>query len=151
LRPLKRGSGSMSRHDKNYLEIACLRAQNSHAKKMKVGAIIVKDGRIISDGYNGTPAGFPNDCEDYEVADPSIMITRPEVLHAEANAILKLTRSAESSEGATLYLTVPPCVECAKLIIQARIARVVYARPHKRDGLHLLERAGIGFEQLKID
>ena len=113
-------------------------AENSYCERRKVGAIIVKDKMIISDGYNGTPAGFENVCED---ADG---ITKPYVLHAEANAITKVARSNNSSEGATLYITASPCLECAKLIIQAGIKRVVFNELYRiTDGIDLLERAGV--------
>lgn len=132
------------RHEINYLRLAAARAEASYAKKMKVGAIIVKDHQVISDGYNGTPSGFPNVCETPGKIKPNGKLeTKPEVLHAEANAILKLACSNFSSEGATLYLTVPPCIECAKLIIQAKIKRVVYANKHKEDGLDLLKKARV--------
>ena len=107
--------------DKRYMQMAIIWAENSYCKRRKVGALIVKDKMIISDGYNGTPAGFENICEDENG------LTKPYVLHAEANAITKIARSNNSSEGATLYVTASPCIECAKLIIQAGIKRVVYA------------------------
>ena len=113
-------------------------AENSYCKRRQVGALIVRDKSIISDGYNGTPSGFENICEDENEK------TKPYVLHAEANAITKVARSNNSSLGATLYITASPCIECAKLIIQAGITRVVYsAIYHSRDGIELLERAGI--------
>jgi dCMP deaminase len=119
-------------------------AENSYCKRRQVGALIVKDKMIISDGYNGTPAGFENVCEDeYDV-------TKPYVLHAEANAITKVARSNNSSENATLYITDSPCMECAKLIIQAGIRRVVYSKKYRNvEGLDLLTRAGI--ELIYID
>ncbi len=124
--------------DKRYLEMARVWAQNSYCKRRQVGAIIVKEKMIISDGYNGTPAGFENICEDDDFK------TKPYVLHAEANAITKVAKSNNSSEGATLYITTSPCMECSKLIIQAGIRRVVFSELYnKDDGLHLLERAGI--------
>ena len=107
--------------DERYLRMASIWAENSYCTRRKVGALIVKDKMIISDGYNGTPAGFENICEDENG------LTKPYVLHAEANAITKIARSNNSSEGATLYVTASPCIECAKLIIQAGIKRVVYA------------------------
>lgn len=106
--------------DRRYLRMAHIWAENSYCRRRKVGAIIVKDQMIISDGYNGTPSGFENVCED------ETGMTKPYVLHAEANAITKVARSNNSSEGSTLYITASPCVECAKLIIQAGIRRVVF-------------------------
>jgi dCMP deaminase len=124
--------------DKRYLEMALIWAQNSYCKRRQVGALIVKGKMIISDGYNGTPAGFENVCEDEN------NITKPFVLHAEANAITKVAKSNNSSEDATLYVTTSPCMECAKLIIQSGIRRVVYCnRYHNTDGLDLLKRAAI--------
>lgn len=121
-------------------------AKNSYCKRRQVGALIVKDRMIISDGYNGTPSGFENVCEDENG------ITKPYVLHAEANAITKVAKSSNSSEGATLYITDSPCMECAKLIIQAGICRVVYEKKYRvTDGLDLLERAGIDVEQLTFN
>ena len=132
--------------DKRYLRMARIWAENSYCQRRKVGALIVKDNAIISDGYNGTPSGFPNICEDPNGN------TIPYVLHAEANAISKLARSNNNSEGATLYITASPCLECAKLIIQAGIKRVVYSEPYRiADGLHLLQQAGISVEILKLD
>ena len=124
--------------DRRYLRMARIWAENSYCKRRKVGALIVKDKMIISDGYNGTPAGFENVCED------DSGITKPYVLHAEANAITKVARSNNSSEGSTLYITASPCVECAKLIIQAGIRRVVFNELYRlTDGVDLLERAGV--------
>ncbi len=124
--------------DKRYLRMAAIWAENSYCLRRKVGAIIVKNQMIISDGYNGTPAGFENVCEDENAA------TKPYVLHAEANAITKVARSNNSSDGATLYVTASPCVECAKLIIQSGIRRVVFNELYRLpDGIDLLERAGI--------
>lgn len=124
--------------DRRYLEMAGIWAKNSYCVRRQVGALIVKERMIISDGYNGTPAGFENVCEDEEGK------TKPYVLHAEANAITKVAKSNNSSEGATLYITTSPCLECAKLIIQAGIKRVVYSdNYHKQDGPELLKRAGI--------
>lgn len=124
--------------DRRYLRMAGIWAENSYCKRRKVGAIIVKNQMIISDGYNGTPAGFENVCEDEGG------ITKPYVLHAEANAITKVARSNNSSDGATLYVTASPCVECAKLIIQAGIRRVVYNELYRiTDGVDLLNRAGV--------
>lgn len=124
--------------DKRYLKMAAIWAENSYCKRRQVGALIVKDKMIISDGYNGTPSGFENNCEDEEDR------TKPYVLHAEANAITKIAKSNNSSEGATLYVTAAPCMECSKLIIQAGIKRVVYSEPYRlEDGIKLLEKAGI--------
>lgn len=124
--------------DKRYMRMALIWAENSYCQRRQVGALIVKDKMIISDGYNGTPAGFENVCEDENG------VTRPYVLHAEANAITKIARSCNSSEGATMYVTASPCIECAKLIIQAGIKRVVYAEKYRlEDGLDLLKRANI--------
>ena len=118
-------------------------ATNSYCKRRQVGALIVKDRMIISDGYNGTPSGFENDCEDENNR------SKPYVLHAEANAITKVAKSNNSSEGATLYITASPCMDCAKLIIQAGIIRVVYADEYRIiDGIELLEKAGIEVVQL---
>ncbi|MDE6369632.1 MAG: dCMP deaminase family protein [Muribaculaceae bacterium] len=124
--------------DKRYLRMASIWAENSYCERRKVGAIIVKDQMIISDGYNGTPAGFENICEDESGS------TKPYVLHAEANAITKVARSNNSSDHATLYVTASPCLECAKLIIQAGIRRVVYNELYRiTDGLDILKRAGV--------
>lgn len=113
-------------------------AENSYCTRRKVGALVVKDKMIISDGYNGTPSGFENVCEDENG------ITKSYVLHAEANAITKLARSSNNSDGATLYVTASPCIECAKLIIQSGIRRVVYGEKYRlTDGLDLLKQAGI--------
>lgn len=130
--------------DKRYLEMAHIWAQNSYCRRRQVGALIVKGKMIISDGYNGTPAGFENVCEDDN------NVTKPYVLHAEANAITKVAKSNNSSEDSTLYITSSPCMECSKLIIQSGIKRVVYSnRYHNVDGLELLKRAGI--EMVFID
>lgn len=121
-------------------------AKNSYCKRRQVGALIVKERMIISDGYNGTPSGFENICED-ETGK-----TKPYVLHAEANAITKVAKSSNSSEGATLYVTSSPCMECSKLIIQAGIRRVVYCDEyHNLDGIELLKRAGIEVVKIEID
>lgn len=130
--------------DKRYLRMALIWAENSYCQRRKVGAIIVKDQMIISDGFNGTPSGFENICED------EAGVTKPYVLHAEANAISKVARSNNSSNNATLYVTASPCVECAKLIIQAGIKRVVFHELYRiTDGIDLLTRAGI--ECIHID
>lgn len=124
--------------DIRYLRMAEIWAENSYCKRRKVGALLVKDKMIISDGYNGTPSGFENVCED------ETGTTYPYVLHAEANAITKVARSNNSSEGATLYITTSPCIECAKLIIQAGIVRIVYKELYRiTDGIDLLKSAGI--------
>ena len=131
--------------DLRYLRMARIWAENSYCRRRQVGAIIVKDKMIISDGYNGTPSGFENDCEDNNV-------TKPYVLHAEANAITKVAKSGNSSEGATLYVTASPCIECAKLIIQSGIKRVVYSEEYRLDdGLKLLSRAGIEVEKVEAE
>ncbi|MBQ7947987.1 MAG: dCMP deaminase family protein [Bacteroidaceae bacterium] len=125
--------------DWRYMRMADIWAENSYCQRRKVGALIVKDKMIISDGYNGTPAGFENVCEDDESG-----LTKPYVLHAEANAITKIARSGNCSDGATLYVTTSPCIECSKLIIQAGIKRVVYREKYRvTDGLDLLNRAGV--------
>lgn len=124
--------------DKSYLEMAAVWAKNSYCVRRKVGALIVKDRMIISDGYNGTPSGFENVCEDENG------FTKPYVLHAEANAITKVAKSGNSSDGATLYVTASPCIECSKLIVQAGIRRVVYHDDYRSDdGIQLLRRVGI--------
>ena len=131
-----------SKFDHSYLQMAEVWAQNSYCKRRKVGALIVKDKMIISDGYNGTPSGFENICEDEDG------VTKPYVLHAEANAITKVAKSSNSSAGATLYVTASPCMECSKLIIQSGITRVVYRDAYRlMDGIELLKRAGIEVEQ----
>lgn len=124
--------------DRRYMRMALIWAENSYCPRRQVGALIVKNKMIISDGYNGTPAGFENVCEDEHG------LTKPYVMHAEANAITKIARSNNSSEGATMYVTASPCIECAKLIIQSGIKRVVYAEKYRlEDGLNLLKRAHI--------
>lgn len=124
--------------DLRYLRMTRIWAENSYCRRRQVGALVVKDKMIISDGYNGTPSGFENVCED------SANITFPYVLHAEANAITKLARSSNNSDGATLYVTASPCIECSKLIIQAGIKRVVYGEHYRlEDGINLLRKAGI--------
>lgn len=165
--------------DKKYLQMASIWATNSYANRSRVGALLVKDNQIISDGYNGTPKGFDNSCENVECTckwihgckytaepiehcingencykcDSAVLTTKPEVLHAEANAITKVAKSNYSSEGSTLYVTLSPCFECAKLIIQAGIKRVVYKDLYRKtDGIDLLHKAGIQVEQIsKID
>ncbi|RLD52759.1 MAG: CMP deaminase [Bacteroidetes bacterium] len=132
--------------DERYLRMAHIWAENSYCKRRKVGAIIVKDKMIISDGYNGTPEGFENICEEENNT------TKPYVLHAEANAITKVAKSHNSSDGSTLYVTTSPCMECSKLIIQAGIKRVIFDEKYRiTDGLEILERAGIELVNLKIN
>lgn len=132
--------------DTRYLRMALIWAENSYCERRKVGALVVKNKMIISDGYNGTPSGFENVCEDENNR------TFPYVLHAEANAITKVARSNNSSDGATLYVTASPCIECAKLIIQAGIKRVVYSEEYRlTDGIDLLKAAGVQIELLKVD
>jgi dCMP deaminase len=132
--------------DGRYLRMARIWAENSYCTRRKVGALIVKDKMIISDGYNGTPSGFENVCE---LEDGT---TKPYVLHAEANAITKVAKSSNNSLGATLYVTASPCLECSKLIIQSGIKRVVYSEMYRLDdGLRLLERAGIETVFINID
>lgn len=129
--------------DRRYLRMARIWSENSYCQRRKVGAIVVKDKMIISDGFNGTPSGFENICEDENG------LTKPYVLHAEANAITKVARSNNSSDGATLYVTASPCLECSKLIIQAGIKRVVFAELYRIcDGIELLRRAGVECIQL---
>ena len=156
----------MRNFDSKYMKMAQIWASNSYARRTKVGALIVKDGMIISDGFNGTPSGFENECEevipcantctnlfcqDCEYCKEHKLKTKPYVLHAEANAILKVARSTNSSVGATLYCTMSPCLECAKLIIQAGITRLVYSEQYRDTaGLELLKRAGIEINQLNV-
>ena len=132
--------------DVRYMRMARVWAENSYCKRRRVGALIVKDKMIISDGYNGTPSGFENVCEDEN------NVTKPYVLHAEANAITKIARSGNNSDGATLYVTTSPCIECAKLIIQAGIRRVIYGEKYRiEDGINLLKRANIDVEYVSVD
>jgi len=139
----------MDKWDTAHLEVATIYANLSSARRMKVGAVIVKDNRIISIGYNGMPSGWDNNCEE-EIDRPDdtpLLITKKEVLHAESNAITKVARSNESAEGATLYTTCAPCIDCAKLIHQAGIKRVVYGHDYKcEEGLTFLEKCGIMLE-----
>jgi len=124
--------------DQRYMRMARIWAENSYCERRKVGALLVKNQMIISDGYNGTPSGFENKCEDEN------NVSKPYVLHAEANAITKVARSNNSSDGATLYVTASPCIECAKLIVQSGIKRVIYGEKYRiMDGVELLEKAGI--------
>ncbi len=133
-----------TKRDHLYMRMARTWAENSYCKRRQVGALLVKNQMIISDGYNGTPSGFENNCEDKN------NVSKPYVLHAEANAITKVARSNNSSEGATLYVTASPCMECSKLIIQAGIKRVVYGEEYRiMDGIDLLQRAGIEVCYLK--
>ncbi len=132
--------------DKRYLKMASVWAENSYCQRRQVGALLVKDKMIISDGYNGTPVGFENECEDENNK------SKPYVLHAEANAITKVAKSNNSSEGATMYVTSSPCLECAKLIIQAGIRRVVFADNYRlEDGINLLKRANIEIVQIDLE
>jgi len=148
--------------DKSYIKMARIWAQLSKANRKKVGCLIVKDGMIISDGYNGTPKGFDNICEtsimpksispkDLSAHPPNALITKQEVLHAESNAITKLAKSTQSSKGGTVYITACPCIDCAKLIIQSDIKRVVYGELYKDDkGINLLKKANIEVEHCSI-
>ena len=139
-------SEKQKRLDLPYLRMARIWAENSYCHRRQVGALVVKNKMIISDGYNGTPSGFENVCEDDN------NVTKPYVLHAEANAITKLARSSNNSDGATLYVTDAPCIECSKLIIQAGIKRVVYAKQYRlTDGIELLGRANIEVIHLNPD
>ena len=132
--------------DFRYLRMARIWAENSYCERRKVGALVVKDKMIISDGYNGTPSGFENICEDEN------NVTKPYVLHAEANAITKLARSSNNSDGSTLYVTAAPCIECAKLIIQSGIKRVVYGEKYRlEEGINLLRKANIEVKYLNTD
>lgn len=132
------------RYDKAYLKMALEWAKLSHCQRKQVGALIVRDRMIISDGYNGTPTGFDNCCED-EAGE-----TRWYVLHAEANAILKVAKSTHNADGATLYITLSPCKECSKLIVQAGIKRVVFHNGYKdQSGVNFLKESGIVVEQIE--
>ena len=132
--------------DRRYIRMASIWAENSYCQRRQVGALIVKDKMIISDGYNGTPSGFENVCEDEN------NVTKPYVLHAEANAITKIARSNNSSNGATMYVTASPCIECSKLIIQAGMKRVVDSEKYRlEDGIELLKRAGIEVVFISMD
>ncbi|MEK9608702.1 MAG: dCMP deaminase family protein [Flavobacteriaceae bacterium] len=138
-------SDKQKKYDKAYLKMAQTWGELSHCKRKKVGALIVKDRMIISDGYNGTPSGFENPCEDEE------NYTKWYVLHAEANAILKVAASTQSCTGATLYITLSPCRECSKLIHQSGIKRVVYSKAYKdASGLEFLEKAGVDLTQMPL-
>ncbi len=139
-------SDKQEKLDSRYLRMARIWAENSYCVRRQVGALVVKDKMIISDGYNGTPTGFENVCEDEN------NVSKPYVLHAEANAITKLARSSNNSDGATLYVTASPCLECAKLIIQSGIKRVVYGEDYRlNDGIELLRRANIEVLLIDID
>lgn len=143
---MKEDTQKQSSLDRRYLRMARIWAENSYCRRRKVGALVVKEKMIISDGYNGTPSGFENICEDDN------NVTKPYVLHAEANAITKLARSSNNSDGATLYVTASPCIECSKLIIQAGIKRVVYDEQYRLDdGIKLLRRAGIEVVHMPLE
>ena len=132
--------------DKRYLRMSSIWAENSYCKRRQVGALIVKDQMIISDGYNGTPSGFENVCEDEQ------NVTLPYVLHAEANAITKVAASSNSSKGATIYVTSAPCIECSKLIIQSGIVRVVYSEKYRtEEGCDLLKKANIQVDFIDLN
>jgi len=141
---------NLPQHKQNKLDVLYLRmakvwSENSHCKRNQVGCLIVKDRQIISDGYNGTPSGFPNECEDCNNN------TLPTVLHAEANAITKIAKSTNSAEGATLYVTLSPCFDCAKIIIQAGIKRIVYMEVYRNtDSFKLFEEAGIEIKKVNL-
>ena len=142
----KDSNSKQRRYDEAYMRMAVEWAQLSHCNRKQVGALIVKDRMIIADGFNGTPTGFPNACES------DAGVTHWYVLHAEANAITKLARSNNSAQGATLYITLSPCRDCAKLIYQAGISRVVYKRAYKdADGLKFLETAGVEIASLELE
>ena len=135
--------------DKYYINVAQLCAKNSYAVNLQVGAIIVKDGQIMSDGFNGTPCGFENKCEVKSI--DGTLYTLSYVLHAESNAILKCAKYGRPTNGSTLYITHSPCIECAKLIIQAGIIRVVYLEDYRKaEGLELLKKAGINLEKFEL-
>jgi len=143
--PIRPYGEKQEQFDRRYLEMALIWARNSYCKRRQVGALIVKEKMIISDGYNGTPSGFENVCEDENNR------TKPYVLHAEANAITKVAKSNNSSEGATLYITSGPCMECAKLIIQAGIRRVVFCDNYRmQDGVELLNKANIEVVYIEV-
>jgi len=132
--------------DKTYMRMAEVLSSLSYAQRKKVGCLIVKDTQIISEGYNGTPKGFNNECEYYDHVYE--IYTKPEVLHAESNAITKLARSTNSSSGSTLYVTLAPCYECSKLIIQAGITKVFFIEKYNKNGLLLLNKAGVETRQI---
>ena len=139
---------AQDRLDKTYLEMAMIWSRLSKAERKKVGCLIVKNGQIISDGYNGTPYGFDNTCE---FGTRFGLETKPEVLHAESNAISKLAKSSQSSKESTVYITICPCFDCAKLMVQCDIKRVVYNEEYRSsDGIELLQKAGIDVEQVSL-
>ena len=144
--PVIKTMASQKSLDKTYMRMAEELSKLSYAERKKVGCLIVKDTQIISEGYNGTPTGFDNACEYYSHVDE--MYTKPEVLHAESNAITKLARSTNSSSDSTLYVTLAPCFDCSKLIIQAGVKRLVYKDTYRKDGLSLLNKAGIDISQI---
>lgn len=141
--------------DETYIKMAQIWAELSHARRKKVGALIVKDGTIIADGFNGTPSGFENECEEAEYSDEGIFLgykTKWYVLHAESNALAKVARSTQSCNGATLYITYSPCRECSKLILQSGIKRVVYLdKYHDVVGLEVLRRAGVEVKKIETN
>ena len=144
-------AGRLLEIDRTYLRMAHEWATLSRAIRKKVGCLIVKDGTIIADGFNGTPTGFNNSCETIGPYETGKLETKPEVLHAESNAITKLAKSTQSSVGSTMYITISPCIDCAKLIIQSGIVRVVYSAVYKsKSGVDLLEKASIITEEIKI-
>ena len=138
---------SQEQLDQTYMRMAGVLSELSYAERKKVGCLIVKDTQIIAEGYNGTPTGFDNACEYYNHLDE--IYTKAEVLHAESNAITKLARSTNSSSGSTLYVTLAPCFDCAKLIIQAAIKRVVFKDKYRNNGIGILNKAGIDISQIK--
>jgi len=144
--PVIKTMASQKSLDKTYMRMAEELSKLSYAERKKVGCLIVKDTQIISEGYNGTPTGFDNACEYYSHVDE--MYTKPEVLHAESNAITKLARSTNSSSDSTLYVTLAPCFDCSKLIIQAGVKRLVYKDTYRKDGLALLDKAGVNVSQI---
>lgn len=131
--------------DKTYMDVANIIGQRSYSNRNKVGALLVKEDNILAYGYNGTPRGWPNNCEDHVIIDDAPnLVTRPEVLHAESNAIAKVARTTSSSEGSTLYVTLSPCYDCAKMIHQAGVVRVVYSEEYRHtDGIEFLKKCGI--------
>jgi len=140
--------------DRTYIQMATVWSRLSKARRKQVGCLIVRDGTIISDGYNGTPRGFDNNCEqsfNTMHSEDYSLVTKPEVLHAESNAITKLAKSTQSSAGATMYTTASPCLDCAKLIIQSDIHRLVYNELYKNEqGINLLKKAGVIVERCDL-